>query len=359
MRVPAPLLAGLLLLSATPEAFADGRNPGSVLVYPMHRSGFATKMQPGTGDSYSSFFFTILSVSNTNLLPATPNNALGGTTGIHWEYVNITPDPNSNVVPQLPLFCNVANVRETLTPADTRAVLTSCHNGAFFQEGYVVLSATNPDTFDDPWKFDYLIGSELVVNSVGGMYSLNAVPFNAGAALNDKAPTDIDQDDRLDFDGIEYERMPDELYIDSFLAIANSSLILMNFTGGTGSAATVRIDIWNDFEQALSAVFSFKCWFEERLVTISPFFSEPFLRGNTPNDPIELDLDCDQNNDLETGWARVRALGASPGFGDAALLGAISAGPGKNVINGGHLLWESVDRHPLDVEAEFLKIQFN
>jgi hypothetical protein len=348
MKGSALLLSGLLAFAVAPEALADGRKPGSVLIYPIHRSGFLTPQQGGK-PGFGTLFFTIISVTNTNLQPITPINGLGGSTDVHFEYVNLTPNPD----PLLSYFptCSVANVTERLTPADTRSVLTSCHNAANFQEGYLVISAEDPNKGPQgdpvPWSFDHLLGSEIVVTSLGGMYSLNAIPFKAGSKIIALGPTDADGDEELDFDGTEYEQMPDELYIDSFLALGGSSLILMNFTGGNAFTANVDIDIWNDNEQAMSQTVAFRCWFEERLDNVSLFFTEPFLLINTPNDPSELDLDCDGLADLETGWARLRGDNASStveSIDDCALLGAITAGPGgKNVlINGGHLLWESV-----------------
>lgn len=76
---------------------------------------------------------------------------------------------------------------------------------------------------------------------------------------------------------------------------------------------------------------------------VSPVFSEAFLANNTPNDPEELDIDCDGLGDLQTGWAIIDGLVATSSaqtIQDPALLGTISGGT-TPAIDGAHLLWES------------------
>jgi hypothetical protein len=322
---PIHLVSTLALLAAplAPASFADGRTPGSVLVYTIHRSG------PN--------LFTVVAVTNTNTQPQTPSS-FGGSTIAHFEYVNVTPNPAES---QLPLDCQIFNRYEFLTPADTLCVLTTCHNASGGQEGYLVVSAENPEEFQERWSFDYLIGSQLVVNAFGAMYSIEAVSFEAKTETGSE--TDKDYDDQIDFDGEEYEGVPEKLYIDSFIAAAGSSLTLLNLTGSLQHVVTVKFDIWNDNEYALSATKQFRCWFEEPLEEVALAFDDWFLRNNTPNDPSELDVNCDNVDDLETGWARIDGIVASCGgesIPNPALLGAITAGP-FNSIEGGRLLWES------------------
>lgn len=318
-------LASLVVLAASPFALAGGRNPGSVLVYPVQRSGGG--------------FFTVVSVTNINTAPETPIS-FGGSTLVHYEYVNTIHNPKDV---QQPLGCTVFDRIEYLTPADTLSVLTTCHNAtAGGQQGYLVVSAQNPSQFDVPWSHNFLIGSELVVNASGGIYALNAIPFEAVPAAG--AATDLDLDGQLDFNGVEYEGVPDTLYIDSFIGLAGSQLALINLTGGPHALALVQFDVWNDNEFPLSTTKLFKCWFDVPLVQVSPLFDGFFLANNTPDDGQELDLDCNQINDLETGWARINGVVANSPFGapiaNPALLGSITSGPGTS-INGGKLLWES------------------
>ncbi len=322
------LVPSVAALALSPAVMADGRTPGSVLIYPIHRSNSFE-----TGPAW----FTVISVTNTNLVPVTPINQLGGSTNAKFEYVNVIPGPTNN----LPLDCQVIDVVEFLTPADTFSVLTNCHNAANAQEGYVVVTAQDPNSFSTAWSHNFLVGSELVVNSQGTVYGINAIPFDAIAAA--KAPTDADGDGQLDFDNIEYEGVPDELILDVFYGVAGSSLTLINLTGGFQHTANVRFDVWNDNEQALSATLAFKCWIEEPLRAISLVFDGLFLANNTADDPTELDTNCDNINDVETGWARIRGSNASSStesIPDPALLGALTAGPGPG-LDSGRLLWES------------------
>ena len=324
------LVPGVAALALAPAVAAEGRTPGSVLIFPIHRS-----MLGDTGGSY----FTAVSVTNTNLSPITPVNGLGGSTNAHYEYVNVIPGAQNN----MPLDCQVVNRIEFLTPADTRTVLTNCDNASGGQEGYLVVTAQDPNAFSTNWSHNYLIGSELVVSGTGGVYGLNALAFDAIADAG--MDTDADGDGQLDFDGVEYEGIADELYLDAFFAVDGSSLTLINMTGGFQHVANVRFDIWNDNEQALSATLAFKCWIEEPLNEISLVFDGGFLAQNTLNDPTEFDTNCDNVGDIETGWARLRGSNASSAvesIANPAILGALTAGPANGgSIDGGHLLWES------------------
>ncbi len=311
--------SALLSVALAPAAIADGLNPGSALVFPMHRS-----------NTFDASYMTVVCVTNTNL------NPLAGDTNVHYEYVNVVPDP-ADITGHKPLHCNVVNRIENLTPADTLCVLTSCHNASAGSEGYLVVSAQDPSLFSTAWSFNHLIGSEIVVAG-STFYALNAIPFEAIA--EEGAETDADLDGQLDFDEVEYEGIADELYIDSFVG-SLSSLILINMTGGFKHVANVGFDVWNDNEFPLSATLAFKCWTEGYLTDISLVFDQAFLELNTPNSKFELDINCDNDDDFETGWARIRGLNASSvteSIPDPALLGAIDAGI---LSMGGRRLWES------------------
>jgi len=255
-------------------------------VYPIHRSA------PDA--------FTVVCVSNTNTDPITEWHT-GGMTNVKFDYVNMIPNPADS---QLPNDCYVVDRVESLTPADTLCVLTACHNAAN-AEGYLVVTAQDPlSGLKTPWAFDYLVGSELVVTALGAKYAINAIPFRSPREIG--CPTDQlkgDYDGQLDFDDVEYEAIPEKLYLDTFLAAGKSSLTLINMSGGTQFTAVAQFDVWNDNEFPLSATKLFRCWFEEPLSDVSLVFSEGFLSANTPHDPQELDIDCDGLGELETGWA--------------------------------------------------------
>lgn len=334
MKLLAPALATLCMATLVSDAMAGGREPGSLLIYPIHRSGIQASAIPGAA------FFTVLSVTNTNLQPATILS-LGGSTNVHFNYVNVDRNPLNQF---RPFGCAIFDRVEALTPADTLSVLTGCHNATFGnQEGYVVVYAENPTLFQTPWSHNHLLGTELVVSSSGITYELDAIALKSPVAAG--AATDLNSNTARDFDGAEYEQLADKLYISSFLAIADSALTLINFTGTDQDKNRVLFSVWNDYEFPLSATLEFNCWFEAKLASISTLFTNSFLAG-TPNDPQELDLDCDGYDDLETGWAIIQSLGVRNAGGvliaaDGALAGAITTGVSQ-AISGGRLLAESV-----------------
>jgi hypothetical protein len=320
MRTTVAALAISTLAALAPSALADGREPGSVLVYPVQESSL---LSPG--------LFTIVNVTNTNRVGSAE-------TDVHFEYVNVTVGPS----PFLFADCNIADRVETLTPADTLSVLTSCHNGSSFGIGYLVVSARNPELIDTYWSFNHLIGSEQIVSIGGGIYGINALPFVS--PLPQGTDTDLDQDGKRDFDGSEYEGIADELYIDSVIGALPGDLVLLTFLGGE-YLVNVNFIIYNDDEFQLSGQHSFACWARTPLAAISGYFTQPGL-STTSNDDDELDITCDGLGDLETGWAIVRPINAlsitSSAVSNPAVLGALS-NPGAPFMNAREL-WESVSK---------------
>jgi hypothetical protein len=300
-----------------PEVFVcEG---GSVLIYPYIRSSL--------GDAN---VFTVVSVTNI---------ARGGdcTTDVHFQYVNVGPSPS----PFIFADCSISDRIETLTPADTLSVLTSCHNGAS-GTGYLVVSAMDPNQVDTYWSFNHLIGSEQVISPQGGVYALR--PWDFCSLVADKQPSDLNFDGCRNFDGIEYEGMPDELYLDTFVGNAPGELILISMTGGQ-YLTQVDFIIFNDNEYQLSAQFAFSCWTRTPLAEISGFFTTAGLK-TTPTDPNQLDLNCDTLADAHTGWAIIRPKRAlsitDDNIDDPAVIGAITNDSGQ--YTGARLLWESVQK---------------
>ncbi|MCA8942939.1 MAG: hypothetical protein KDB80_10305 [Planctomycetes bacterium] len=328
--------AALAVGSFAPEVLADGRKPGSVLIFPVHRSG---------GN-----WFTVLNVSNTATTPATPIS-FGGSTNLHFEYVNVQPNPNAAINPLdkfMPVGCTIFDRIEFLTPVDHISVLTTCHNafGGAGQEGYVVVSAEDPTlAMGASWAHNYLIGSEVVMSAGGITYMVNAIPIRAPIVAEHTSTRSGGIPGYLRFDDVTYEALPDAVMSD-FIGVANSQLTLINLTGGPTIENTIFFEVYNDNELPLSATLRFRCWFDCRLSDINPLFTEANL-DNFPNDPQELDLDCDGNGELETGWFRIQSTGTWFAGGqqltpDGVVVGAITAGHAS--VRGGHLLWESTTR---------------
>ncbi len=332
--------AALIFGAFAPEALADGRKTGSVLFYPVHRSG--------TFGANPDNWFTIVSVTNTATQPDGPQT-LGGSTNVHFEYVNVQPNPGGATNPLdkfLPLGCTIFDRIEFLTPADTLSVLTTCHNAAAApgQEGYVVVSAENPALSPgNAWEHDYLMGSSMVLSASGVSYIVNAIPFEGIAPGHHGSLTNGSFPYTLCFDGTSgnYEKAPNTLMTD-FVAAANSQLALINLTGGPFIENRLYFAVYNDNEQPLSATVNFRCWFDQPLSCVNPLFAEDWLAA-LPNDPDELDITCDGVGDIETGWMSIQSTGTffsggQPFDGDGVIIGSITAGNAS--VRGGHLLWE-------------------
>jgi len=317
----------LVAYVCVPLTSAGVAEPGSVLVFPVQVDDQAR--------------ITIISVTNTNTTPQNPQS-FGGSTRVHYQYLTTTPNPGN---PLEPTHCVVNNRYEFLTPADTLSVRAKCHNPMDpGQGGYLVASAVSPT--GGTWTHNYLTGSLLVLYASGASYTMNAIPFKGMPAPGQL--TDLNSNGRLDFDGAEYEGVSDHLLMDTFLAAANHNLTLINLTGRAGDLHTVGLSIWNDNEFPLSTSLSFKCWFNQPLPRISSLFTDSFLKNATPDDPEELDFQCNGRGLLETGWVRIDSMGVVteggfPVADDGALIGAVTSSRHSTVAVG-RQLWGSEAR---------------
>jgi len=327
-KAPAPARAAarlLLLAALAAPAGAQEPRPASVLVFPVIRDGAG--------------FNTLVAVTNSNLTPTSPFS-LGGTTNVKYSYVeSIASPPIGN-----PAGCRVFERTELLTPADTRVITVACDNLPLgVSEGYLVVEAQDPTELDAPWSHNYLIGSEVVVSGFGALYA--QVPIGFFALQQDGALTDLDQDGQLDFDGIEYSGAPDRLLMDTFVGGIGQRLVLIGLTGGAAFDTRVGLDVWNDNEFPLSAVYEFRCWTDTPIASISPLFDPVFLANNTTQDPSETDLDCDDQGDLEGGWLRLRGLVASSVSQSApnpSIVGVVAGG--QLGLERGRPLWRTGER---------------
>jgi hypothetical protein len=386
-------LAAFVVASLAPAALASGRKPGSCLYYPL------VVDRPNRG------LLTLVSVTNTAVEPKTTQDTLGASTGVHFEFVNATTFvdfPFPTVQNYVPDICQITNVFRNLTAADTLTIRSSCVNPPSLnlqqigpvtdvvQRGYLMVSANDTDAGDVEahWKWDHLIGSELVISFADGYaYWLLAVPFLAGPQLAQEARTDIDGDFNNDFNATvpapgvagEYEKISDWHYADSVISIFDPGLTLANLTGGLNARNSVHIDGWNDNEVAFSANFIMGCWMEDHLRFIHPWFDIVFTITNEIGDnPSEIDILCQGTgapstpigNIFESLWFRVDSQGVNASGGgfiasDGALLGAITAGPNPQlaVVGGianfasGKNLWESnalQDGIPPNALGEFI-----
>jgi hypothetical protein len=287
--------------------------------------------------------FTVLCVTNTNATPQNPQS-FGGSTNIRFDYYNVTPNPGD---PFHPLRCQIFDRVERLTPADTLCVLTKCHNPfplGVNLEGFVVVAAENPNRAAEAWTHNLLIGGSMLFAGSGAAFQLSPWAFRGLTGPGNR--TDLNNNAQRDLDGYEYELAPNSLCLDSFIAATNQQLAIADLGGRPRNLHTLYFSVWNDNEFALSTTLEFNCWFDQPLTAISTLFTDNFLRG-TRHDPNELDLNCDQRGDVETGWFIVEsAIVREPGgraLGPGRFIGAITGGPASCAI--GKLLWECEPIH--------------
>lgn len=272
-------LAGVVSLSLGSSAMADGdlvvdRDPascgptvGSLLVYPIFDN---TRGR-----------MTFLTVTNTN------DDVVNGTVSVEWIYI----DAES---------CLEFNRTSLLTANDTLTVYTGAHNPNM-QRGYAYAFAKSPVT-GQVIAWDHLAGTNLMFGSTTVFdVELNAVVYKAAEGLAEGAPTDLDNDNVRDLNGLEYQQSADELIVPRFFGNdirVRTDLVLL---GLTGARFTTIIDflIYNDNEEVFSSQYSFDCWDRVRVTDITRAFTRDFLLSSNQN-PFEI-----QGSTLEAGWYRM------------------------------------------------------
>ena len=265
-----------LLLATVATAQPLHLQPGSALVYPLFDSA------PGAG--------TIICVTNTNTsnLYCEATDYREGDILVHYQY--IAGDD-----------CLEFDRYEFLTPGDTLCVLADLHNPEQ-DKGFLVISAADPSTLDKV-KFDYLIGSAILVQSDLNFlwaytpYAFIGRPGDAEGDPCERPTTNDDNDGALDFDGIEYSKFPEELFIDSFFEEKNNftnQLTLMS-TAGQDYINEVNFWFWNNIEVKFSRTLKFVCWWSGTLAEISQVVTS--LNG----DEEEMG-----HAPVQTGWAQIQ-----------------------------------------------------
>ena len=280
MRLTQFVFTGLTVVGLASAVMANGRNPGSLLLFPEFDNRTAN--------------LTLVTVTNTNgdMTPVA-GNALAGTVNVEFVYIG-KYGPNGQV-----LDCFEFNRTETLTPNDTLTVITSAHNPQM-EQGYLYVFAKDRST-GAAKVWNHLIGNEMTIEGITALdYSLNPISYKG---IGNGTITDLDGDGNRDLDGLEYEAVPDEILIPRFLGqggTTNSELILIALSGGRAFTTVVNFWIYNDNEEAFSAQFAFDCWERARLTVISGIFLETFL--DTTNDAPNEILGATSR---ESGWMRV------------------------------------------------------
>ncbi|MEQ8768635.1 MAG: hypothetical protein RL885_32310 [Planctomycetota bacterium] len=312
------LVAAALLVACAPFASASGHKPGSVLIYPVYDS------DPGSG--------TLISITNTKDDPSfNQNTNLNGVVDVHFVYIDGD-------------YWSEFNRYERLTPNDTFSTLASAHNPNS-EKGFLYCIAIDPNTHE-PMSFNHLIGDEIVADGSGNwLVGFDAIAFKSLAA--EGQPGDIDGDERIDLDGVEYEAIADEMYISSFVGDTGNivpSLVLVSLVPSSDFRTRIDFEVFNDNEQQFSATYNFRCWAWVELKDIDSIFTSSALLG-TNVDPRANGLSP------ATGWARldgddaVDVVGNEPKLDDPPFVGAVLKA--YDYFSAGHLLHESDDANGL------------
>jgi hypothetical protein len=266
-------LTALAGISMAGNAMADGRAPGSLLLFPEFDNRMGT--------------VTVLTVTNTAVDV--------GDVQVEFVYIGRYGQSGQDI------DCAEFNRTEVLTDNDTITLLTSVHNPQQ-EQGFVYAFAR--EGVANPIVHNWLIGNVMTVDGLAAFeYSVNPVSYEGFAG-------DLNGNGLRDLDGAEYEESADEILVPRFLGqneLRKSELILIGLTGGARFDTTVDFLIYNDNEEVFSSEYTFQCWDRVLLEDISGIFDNAFLKNWTNHDPQEL-LGAP---DIETGWFRMDGALAS------------------------------------------------
>jgi hypothetical protein len=266
-------LTALAGISMAGGAMADGRAPGSLLLFPEFDNQLGT--------------VTVLTVTNTAVDV--------GDVQVEFVYIGRYGSSGQDI------DCEEFNRTEVLTDNDTITLLTEVHNPQQ-EQGFVYAFARQGVA--NPIVHNWLIGNVMTVDGLAAFeYSVNPVSYEGFAG-------DLNGNGLRDLDGAEYEESADEILVPRFLGqneLRKSELILIGLTGGARFDTTVDFLIYNDNEEVFSSEYTFQCWDRVLLEDISGIFDNAFLKNWTNHDPQEL-LGAP---DIETGWFRMDGALAS------------------------------------------------
>lgn len=267
-------LAACVLFFTAGAAFAGGHTPGSLLLFPEFDNSTSN--------------LTLVTVTNTN------GSVSNGTVEVEFVYVGKYDHSGA----ELP--CLEFNRTHVLTPNDTLTLVTSLHNPQQ-EQGYLYVFAKDRMTHQ-PIVYNHLVGNVVTMEGIEAIdFSMNPLSF---AGIGNGVLTDLDSDGNRDLDGVEYEGVPEEVYVPRFIGyndrMYRSELILIGLSGGADFQTIAGMWIYNDNEEAFSAQYSFRCWTRKPLRNISGVFSQNFLK--TTNHAANEILGYPS---VESGWIRI------------------------------------------------------
>jgi len=260
------LATALFACTLAAPGSANGRNPGSILIYPEFRSGNGAE--------------TIVTVTNTH-----PTESIVA----HFKYVN--GDVDLAGIP-----CAITNRPVTLRPLDTFTNVVSTHLPPGPTRGYLWVVAEQPT--GTAVSFNYLVGDLMVVDAaLSAAYSIEPLPVSS--PVGHGLPTDLEPgggDGVRDLNGLEYEKGPARVHVPRFMGqnsaaaptLYNSDLVLIGLSGGRRFTTIVDFLAFNDNEEIFSAQYAFQCWTKVPLIEINGIFTHNFLHNATDQDPTEV-----------------------------------------------------------------------
>jgi hypothetical protein len=282
------LLCVALLLGLTAPAFAtlnDSNQPGSVLVF--HKFLAGTNVNPNAPGG-------IEPKTEIEISVACPKGATcpqGQTVRMrgHWVCAGL-PCAESD----FDLFTTVKGTvyfnPDNIQPATSQVATPP----PFCDRGYLIVWVI--DSLGRPIKYDGLLGNAVLRDSdfgVGGQSAgaYNAVPIQAAASLPTFAPTDVNWDNKLDFNGTEYKMITGRVFgtvryesagatpfspapVETTLTLLTLDVISNDLNFPT----IVPLNFYNQFEVLRSTSTLFFCWAELRLTDLNSGLDETFGR---------------------------------------------------------------------------------
>lgn len=225
------------------DASADGRNPGSCLLYPYYNTGVGN--------------LAVMTITNTGDQDVV----------VRLVWVDST-------------FCSPEDQWIELTPGDTFSFVDGAMNPQPNELGFMYAYAVDALGSINEIDYDYLIGQEIVFATWNPptliQWAVNAVAFNALAVV---------PDGDLHLDGTEYDAAPKCIYFPRFFGQSTpnvvtpflSYVIFINLTGGQWFLQQANVLVYNDNEQAFSSTVNFPCWLLTPLVNVSFATTQQFL----------------------------------------------------------------------------------
>jgi len=273
-----------LLLGLTAPAFATGTNdseqPGSVLVF--HKFIRGTNVNPNTAGSTEPK--TEIEISVTCPKGASCPRGQFVQLRAHWVCGQDVTCPESD----FDLFTTVKGTMyfnpENVFPTTNQVATPPC------ERGYLIVWVV--DSFGRAIKFDGLIGDAVIREDDSGQSAgaYNAIPIQAAGGLPNLAPTDVNLNAKLDFNGTEYERITGRVYgtvryddngLGTMTGPIETHLTLLTLdvrSNNLNNPTIVPLNFYNQNEVLRSTSTLFFCWTEVQLTDLNSGLTSAFGR---------------------------------------------------------------------------------